>query len=422
MISYKNIKENKLSIFKNMFINNNSVTAYYVLYPYNYNIMDLSSAERHIEKLYNVLSNLHSSLGEVKLSIFKLKNIVSKEETIASIVKTVRMYDKNYTDMPEEYKKYIKNISKDYSILAVNIDIKNNFDIENQNLKSIIKEIIDNFINENFSMNSANIDEDSISSQNLRIKNILSRYAVPANQKLIMNIYINSLFPSYNLIYNDYMIENSSTILSNIKQEIIPHLGWFEMSNSGIVALGGTPRLTYGCVLSILEFPEQIRSENFNINMPGLHVNMHLLPKDKALLKFKRMRADVKQEVEEADVANTSDSDVDEDLDLVQKAIRDVRKGRVVTEVDANILVIANSKEELDKKKKHIISVLSDINVVCSIHENQAKAFINSFVKNKPTNYGHIMDLQYALSFQLDHGILVGDGDSKYAAPVIGIG
>lgn len=422
MIGYKSIKDNKLSIFKNIFINNGSVTAYYVLYPYNYNIMDLSSAGRHIERLYNVLSNLHSSLGEVKLSMFKLKNIISREETIASIIKTVKMYDKDYTDLPDEWKQYIKNISRDFSILAINIDVKNNFDIENQDLKSIIKSILDNFVKENFSMNTVNVDEEAVASQNIRIHNILQRYAVPANPKLVMNIYVNSLFPSYNLVYNDYLINNSSPILGSIKQEIIPHLGWFEMSNSGIVGFGGTPRTTYGSVLTILEFPEQIRSENFNINMPGLHVNMHLLPKDKALLKFKRMRADVSQESEEAEIANTSDSDVDEDLSLVQRAIKYIRKGRIATEVDANILVVADTKEELDRKKKHIISVLSDINVVCSIADNQAKTFINSFVKNKPTNYYHIMDLQYALSFQLDDGLLVGDQDSQYAAPVIGIG
>lgn len=421
MIGYKSIKENKISIFKNMLINNDTVTAYYVLYPYNYNVMDLNSAERHVDRLYNVLANLHSSLGEVKLSMFKLKNIISREETIASIVKTVKMYKKDYQDFPEEYKKYIKNISRDFSILAINIDVKNTFDIENQDLKSIIKNSLDNFVKENFSMNVVNIDEEAIASQNLRIRNILQRYAVPANEKLVMNIYVNSVFPSYNLVYNDYLVNNSNPILCGIKQEIIPHLGWFEMSNSGIVGFGGTPRTTYGSILTILEFPEAIKSENFNINMPGLHVNMYLLPKDKALLKFKRMRADVQQESEEADYAMTSDSDVDEDLSLVQRAIKNIRKGRVAAEVDANILVTADSKEELDKKKKHIISVLSDINVVCSIADNQAKNFVNSFIKHKPTTYYHVMDLQYALSFQLDDGVLIGDQDSKYAAPVIGI-
>ena len=219
------------------------------------------------------------------------------------------------------------------------------------------------------------------------------------------------------------MVEHSNAILSGIQQEIVPHLGWFEMSNSGIVIFGAKPRQTFGCVLTILEFPEAIYSENFNIAVPGLHVNMHLIPKDKAILKFKRMRADAKQEEEEAAVAQTDDSDVDEHVDLVQKALYSIRQGRIATEVDANLLVIADTKDDLDVKKKHIISILSDMNIVCTIAGNQAKTYVNSFVKNKPLNgYYHVMDLQYALSFQLDAGLSCGEADSKFAAPVIGVG
>lgn len=150
---------------------------------------------------------------------------------------------------------------------------------------------------------------------------------------------------------------------------------------------------------------------------------MNLLPKEKATLRFKRMRADINQEMEEAEVANTSDSDIDEVHDLVQYALASIRKGRIVTEVDANILIIADSKEELDRKKKYVMSIMSDAGIVCSIAENQGKTFVNSMIKNKPymNNYYHIMDMQYALSFQIDRGTYVGDQDSKFSAPVIGI-
>ena len=422
MIKYQKQHENRLSIFKNIFINNDSITAYYIVTPYNYAVMDLKSCNRHIEKLYNAISSLHSSFGEIKMSMFKLKNIISREETIEQIVKTVRMYKKDYEDFPEEYKKFIKNISKDFTILAINIDAKNNIDIENQSVKEILKSSIDNFVSSNFSTKNAKIDEDAISKQNTRIKNTIQRFAVPANEKLVMNIYINSIFPCYNLVYNDYIMGNKESILAGIKQEIIPHLGWFEMSNSGIEILGGTPRKTYGAILTILEFPDGINSGNFNINVPGLHVNMNLLKKDKAILKFKRMRADILEEQEEVDQSGDRDSEIDTQADLIQAAIDDLRSGRIATEVDANILVIADSKEELDRKKKHIISVFSDINVVCSIAADQGKTFVSSFIKNRPMSYYHLMDLQYALSFQIDQGISVGDSDSKFASPVIGIG
>lgn len=421
MIGYKSLVDNKISIFKNILINNNTAIAYYVLYPYNYDIMDKSSAERHIERLYNAINNLYSSFGELKISMFSLQNIISKKDLIDQITSTIKIYNKDYKGFPEKYRQYIKNISRDFSILAIQLDVKNSIDIEQQSLKNIIKSAFDNFVQTNFTTNNTKINLEALTSQNIRIKNILQRYAVPANEKLVMNIYINSLFPSYNLVYNDYLVKNANTILGGVKQEIIPHLGWFEMSNSGIADFGGIAKTTYGSIITILEFPDAIQSESFNLGVPRLHVNMHLLPKDKALLKFKRMRADIKQEQEEVDNANNSDSDVDEYADLAQRAIEYTRKGRVATEVDANILVLADSKEELDKKKKKVISILSDIHVVSSIAADQAKTFINSFVKNIPGNYFHLMDLQYGLSFQLDNGVLVGDQDCKYAAPVIGI-
>ena len=423
LIGYKKTLDNKIAIFNNILINNGNVTAYYVLHPYNYAVMDLASAERHVNRLYTAINTLYSNMGEVKMSMFSLRSMVSREETIQQIVKTVRMYKKDYTGFPEEYRQYIKHIARDFTILAINIEAKDSVDIENQSALKIIKDAFDTFVKDNFSTTTVTIDEEALNIQNTRIKNSLQRYAVPASTKLVMNIYVNSLFPSYDLIYNDYMLTHNSAILSGIQQEIIPHLGWFEMSNSGIVAFGGTPRVTYGCVLTILEFPESIYSENFNIAMPGMHVNMHLLPKDKAILKFKRMRADAKQEEEEAVNAATDDSDVDESVDLVQRALYSIRQGRIVSEVDANILVTAKTKEELDQKKKHIISVLSDVNIVCTIAGNQAKTYVNSFIKNKPLDgYYHVMDLQYALSFQIDNGINCGEADSKFSAPVIGLG
>lgn len=422
MIKYRNIQDNKLTIFDNIIVNNGIITAYYVLFPYNYDIMDGDSIERHIEKLYNVINNLYSITGELKFSLFKLRNIVSREETIQKIINTIRKYKPEYKEFPDKYKKFIKNISKDFVILAININLKNNVDIENQSIKNIIKDVIDNSFKAVFSTNTNNIDENAISQQNIRLKHTLQRYAVPASQKLVMNIYVNSIFPSYNLIYNDFFLNHESSILGNIKQEIIPHLGWFEMSNSGIEIFGATPRVTYGSVLTILEFPDAINTKNFNIAMPGLRVNLNCLQKDKAILKFKRIRADAREELEEVEQTDALDSNVEKNLTLVQRAIDDVMEGRIASELDANILLTANTKEELDQKKKNVISILSDVGVVVSIAADQGKTFVDSFIKNYPNNYYHVLDLEYALSFQLDNGLSVGDGDSNFASPVIGIG
>lgn len=424
MIKYNVSHQNKLSIFKNIFINNGTVTAYYVLFPYNYEVFDLRSAERHINNLYTTISTIYSNMGEMKFSMFKLRNIVSKETTIENIIKTVNIYKKDYSEFPKEYQKYIKNITKDFSILAINIDAKNSIDIENQSIIAIMKQILDSFVKENFTVSHPGVNEDIIRMQNKNFANSLQNSAVPASSQLVMNIFINSVYPSYKLIYDDYIMKNSSSILSSIQQEIIPHLGWFEMSNSGIVAFGGEPRVTYGSILTILELPETINSENFNISMSGLNVNINIPTRQKALLKFKRMRAELEEEEGEAYDANTKDSDASENVSMLDAAIKDIKAGRVMAELDANILVLAENKDELEKKKKNIISILSKKDIVCSISDNQALTYVNSFIKRAPnfSKYIHLMDLQYAISFQLDSGAIAGDSWSEFASPVIGRG
>jgi len=423
LVPYTKEHNGKVAIMDNILINNGYVTAYYLMYPYNYGVMDLKSAERHVDRIYAAMNTMYGTFGEMHMSMFNLHAIVSKEDTIKKIVETVGIYRKDYTSMPEGYQKYIRNISRDFTILAVRIDPKSAVDIENQSALNILKGMLENVIRDNLSTTVVSVDEAAMRKQSVRIRDSLQRYAVPASTRLVMNIYVNSIFPSYNLVYNDWMVEHSASILAGIRQEVIPHLGWFEMSNSGIVAFGGEPRVTYGSVLTITEFPESIYSENFNIAIPGMHVNMHLLPKTKAELKFKRIRADAKQEAEDATFAQTDDSDVDESVDLVQRALYSIRQGRIATEVDANILIVADTREDLESKKKHAISVLSDVNVVCTIAGNQARTWLQSFVRNRPLNgYYHTMDLQYALSFQMDAGLSCGDADSKYASPVIGIG
>lgn len=418
MIDYRKIKESKVAIHDNILINHDVAIAYFVIYPYNYGVMDFQSIKGHIDHVYNTLKMLYQSLGEMKVSMFKLKNIISKEETMEMIAETIKMYKKDYNGFPPEYRKYIQNFSKDFSILAVQIDTKNSIDLEHEKITSVFKHLINNFLIDKFSTTAANIDEDSLNIQNTNLKNSLQRFAVPASEKLVMNIYINSIFPSYNLVYKDFYMEHKEPILSGVKQEIIPHLGWFEMSNSGIVDFGAEARTTYGCVLTILEFPKSINSEDFNIDIAGMHVNMNMLPKDKALLKFKRLRAGLNEEM--GDGFNP-DSDVGSDAKFNQRIIYEINnKGRIATEVDCNILVLARSKEELDKKKKLVIKLLSKKRVVCSIAANQAKTFVYSFIKKRPMEYYHIMDMRYAISFQLDSGVAVGDGSSSFSMPVIG--
>ena len=365
MIKYNTELDNRLGIYDNIFINGNTITAYYILFPFNYKIMDRGSISSHIEAIRTGISQVYSSLGEVKISIFNLTNIVSKNEVARRIVQTAVLYDKSYK-IPEEYKKYISSIREDFTILAVNIKNKDNIDFESDSAIKIAKDYVNNMMNTILSPSKVHYNIDKIKMQESKIRNTLQRYAIPASEKLVMNIYVNSVYPSYNLVYNNFMIENNEAILDSIKQEFIPHLGWFEMSNSGIVAFGADQRKTYGSVLTLLSMPDSIDTSSYNIAMTGMNLNMNLLDKNAALLKFKRHRAAAKEEVEDSEIAAKGgfvDKDSRKSLSLADAAVKDITAGVIMTELDANILVMADSKESLDKKKKNIISCMADARI-----------------------------------------------------------
>lgn len=106
---------------------------------------------------------------------------------------------------------------------------------------------------------------------------------------------------------------------------------------------------------------------------------------------------------------------------MAYDALKAIKNGRILTDFDLNILIVADSKEELDKKKKNIIASLGQIKITARIAHNQAKTFIRSFIDGNPLEYYNTADLLYPLSFQIDNGTYVGDFDSNYASPVIGI-
>lgn len=423
LIPYSSKKRNRVSILKNVLINNGNITAYYVLYPFNYEVYDGQSADTHIQSIYSILSTLYHNLGEIKLSMFRISDIVSKQEVAEKIQETAGIYSSNFK-MTEEYRSYVKSFYQEYTILAIKLESGYNIDIETQSITESIKQVFDTTVNNVFKKISDSVNVESILSQNKNISHTLHDYAVPANEKLVMNIYMNSLYPSYDLVYNDEMLERTNKMLGWTQQEIIPHLGWFELSNSGIADFGATPKVSYCSILTIVELPDEVLIENFNIYVPGMKCNMKLLSKQDATLRFKRIRTDLKEELGDSlEVNDDADEDTDggDSLGMAYDALKAIKNGRILTDYDLNILVVADSKEELDKKKKNIIASLGQINITARIAQNQAKTFIRSFIDGNPIDYHNTSDLLYALAFQIDSGTYVGDFDSNFASPVIGI-
>ena len=423
LIPYTSQKRNRVSIFKNVLINNGNITAYYVLYPFNYEVYDGQSADSHIQSVYSILSTLYQNLGEIKLSTFRISDIVSKHEVAMKIQETAGIYNPDFK-MTDEYKSYVKSFYQEYTILAIKLESGYNIDIETQGIVESVKQIFDTTVGNAFKKVADSVNIDSIISQNKNLQHTLEKHAVPANEKLVMNIYMNSLYPSYDLIYTDEMLERANKMLGWTQQEIIPHLGWFELSNSGIADFGITPKISYCSVITIVELPDDILIENFNIYIPGMRCNMKLLSKQDATLRFKRIRTDLKEEFGDSLEVNEDadeDSDGGDSLGMAYDALKAIKNGRILTDFDLNILIVADSKEELDKKKKNIIASLGQIKITARIAHNQAKTFIRSFIDGNPLEYYNTADLLYPLSFQIDNGTYVGDFDSNYASPVIGI-
>lgn len=416
----RNIKENNVSVVKNILFNNGTITAYYVINPFNYTIFNGESTEKHIQELYNVISNLQNNMKEVKLSIFNIDNIVRKAEVYDRLNSLALSYSKK--NLHPSAKNIITNIRKSYTILAVNIDILNKTDIENQTIASVIKGEISSYFAKAFSVGANFISVEEAMMQNSRIYNILQTICFPATEEIIMNIYMSRLYPSYNLLYTPYMIENSSDIMTYVSQELTPGIGYFEMSNSGLEDVVETDvKKTYGSVIDILNLPAAIESSMFNMNKHGMCVNLHLMPQEEALLKFKRMRSGIKEEGMESIESDDEDTDIAMTYVDAKNAIKEIKRGKVFCEADIKICVTTpESKEALNTKKKRLISELKSQKVVASIASNQAKQYVKSFIKHSPESYRHVGDLEFFLSFQMNNGSFAGDGDSVFPSPVIG--
>ena len=420
-LKYRTKNKSKVSILNNMLIHNGEVTAYFILKSFNYDVADPNSIESHISSLYNSISTVDSTLGKVQLSIFNIKNIVSKREVIREMVETVKLYKTGYNDIDEEYRDLISSIREDFTILAVKIDTSKHVDIETQSVKEIIKSSINSYFANNFSTKIQDVNETVLMQQDKKLIDILEIGAVPVSEKLVLNIYLNSLFPDYNIIYSNFIMNHASEIIGGIKQDIVPHLGYFELSNLGIATVGATPQKTFGSILTILKLPDSIESKVFNMNIPNMVVNLRLKPKEKVELEFRRMRADTKSEYHDAATIGDEDSQAGKDWDDINDAIAAIRAGRILADADCQILITADTKEALDTKRANVISILADMDVLASIAPKQAETFFKSFVRHDPIDYYHTGDLEYFLSFNQDHGVIVGDGDNdQFYAPTIG--
>lgn len=426
---YSTKKENDIGIIgSNVLVNNRTVTAMYIVDSLNYQTLNSEGKQRHIDRLESLATTLGTQRPGIKFTMFNVNKVLTADDVKKNLIDTVRIWDPKYEGVPPVFDGFVTKNSQTFTILAVNIEIKSMADIETMTIKDLFRSFIDSASQDLFSLKNVKIDVKRVTDAERGIYDMISNYGVRTSRELTFYSYVSSIFPSYEISYNanSYVENNMIPIMGAVKQEIKSHFGgYFEMSNVGVELFGLPVKTTYGSVINILSMPKRINSDNFNLHINNLRVNVKTMPKDKAAITIKRTRADIEFEEEQANEANLKARDkeyLEEEVDLANEALESLSGGKMICEMNASILILSQDLEDLRKKRQSIISELADIDIIASPSLNQDTSFINNFVKMSlpDMEYNHLCDIRYPLSFQIDKGVLVGDSDSQYHSPSIG--
>lgn len=421
--------QNKIGILgNNILINNKTITAFYIVDSLNYETLSYAGISKHIDRLESLATSLGTQRPEIKFTMFNVEKVLTPEDVKKNMIDTVKLWDPDYEKVPGIFSKYITKSIQNFTILAVNLEVASIEDADSMGIKDVFKSYINMASQSLFSLSNVNVDSRKIMESEKSLYNIIRNYGVRASRELTFYTYVSSLFPSYEISYdsNSYVERNFTPILGAVKQEIKSHFGgYFEMSNAGVEIFGLPAQVTYGSVLNILKLPDRIDSDNFNLQIDNLRLSIKTIPREKAKLMIKRRRADIEFEEENAEDAGARPQDIahlEDYKDMANEAIETISSGKMVCGVNASILVLAKSVDELKAKRQSIITQLADIDIIASPSLSQEVSFINNFVKLQPFNsdYNHLCDIRYPLSFQIDNGVTVGDSDSGFQSPSIG--
>lgn len=418
---YTAITENKVTIYKNCIVHKGKYTLYFLMNMYNYNLYSVGSNSSQLDVISNLILNLENVLGEVKFSLFRFHDIVSPQHYLEDFIKTVRLWQPDFQPTPE-FKNNLHVLAKDYCFLAINIDEKKNIDLNQASLKDIAKGYIDSVLDAFSSYEQQQVDTKRIDTLTTQIFNVGQNLLRPCPEEILMSFYINRIFPSYDIVLDRSDAARNKAVLSYLQQDFIDHFNYFEMTNAGVELFGAKQQITYGSIIDIVEFPDEITSEYFPLTLNGLIVNSKTMTKQQAKLKFTRKRADIEFEEETAMQAGSRDVHLElaDYKDLTDLALAGVSKGMKFIDSDMHILVLGDDLDTLNERRAGLISDLKDRDIIATFSPVQAPTYIDSFIKMRPKKYPFTTDLRFPLAFRLNQGNTVGDQDSKYTVPVIG--
>ena len=412
--------EDKISVYRNCIAHGGNLTLYYTVNLFNYNLYTRDSTSSQINVLYNLITGLEDIMQGLQFSLMRFEDIVSPEQYIDEFINTIRQWDDNFVPT-DEFLNNVQYISQDYCILAISIDNKEDANYEDISIKDIAKNYKEKALNffANFKQNDLNTER--VDSFIEKISNAGQGLIRPCSEKLLLNYYMKRIYPSYNLIIPEEDFDSTKLLMGFLQQDFIPHFNYFEMDNCGVEIFGAEPQSTYGSVIDILDFPQEISCENFALDYDRIICNNYIMKKEQAKLKIKRQKADIEYE-EDTSMQTGGDNmvELEEYKDLAMTALAALAAGRKMIMSDIHLLVLAQSLPELNKKRAKLISDLKNMDIIATFNPDQAKTYMNSFVKLRPTSRDFMLDLYYVLAFRLNNGSSCGDFDSKFTASILG--
>lgn len=413
--------ENKITLYNNCIVDKGKMTLYFLVDLYNYSIYTNESISNEITSLYNFVLNVENSFSNLKFSLFRFRDIVSPEEYVKSFIQTIRLWSPNFQPS-QEFIDNVQYTSQFYCFMAVNIDQNVAIDFNSMQIKDIIKQYGKMVVDAFASYKQQDIDTKAIEDASNKIEYQGQGIIKPCPENILLSYYIKRVYPYYEIILPPDQFDSTKAVLSHLQQNFTPHFNYFEMDNSGVEYFGVKAKTTYGSIIDIIEFPEEIISESFDMCHSGLVANVKCLSKQEAKLKFMRRKEDIAYEEESAISAGAKEINLElsDYRDLAETGIAAVSLGRKIVESDIHILLLSDDIDDLNKKRFNLISKLKNMNIIATFNADQANTYVNSFVKLRPTNYPFLMDLRYVFSFRLNSGSAVGDFSSKFTSPIIG--
>lgn len=410
----------------NILYNDGVLNAYYILPLFNYSVASSSGIEYIINDVTSVLTSLSSRKRDITYSIQTFEKIIRKKDVLSNLLETIRLYEPN-ADMPDEFTKNLGPANQTFCLLSVEIDTSDIVNIESLSIKETAKEVGKNFINKLMGL-EFDFDLDKIFSSEENIFMTLKQRCVRASKELVFYQYVSKLYPSYEISYDKLSFFNDtrySDILGAVTQTVEDKFGYFIMHNEGIDLFDLDPQDTYGCILDVKEFPIAMNTSDFELNYPGTQVVIKSISKEQASIKIKRTRAADRYEQEEAEKAGAEIEQLEktlESIDIATHALQELDAGVQMCTFNCSILVTGTTLQELKENVLLIQHDLKNKDVLAAKSLNQAKDFIDYYLKLRPRKFEHFSSLAYCLAFRLNAGSVVGDLDnSKFFVPAIGV-